>query len=47
MPNPTAIQCSTSATTRFCHEKNQNAATASTWNTTMNPAVTQFTLEIV
>ena len=45
MPKPTAIQCRTTATARFFHEKNQNAANARTWKTTMNPAVTQLSVE--
>ncbi len=44
MPNPTAIQWSTSATIRFVQLKKKNAATARTWNITMKVAVSQFTV---
>ena len=45
MPKPTASQCSTSAAMTLVQVKNQNAATAAIWNSTMNTAVIQLTVE--
>ena len=42
MPNPTAIQWSTSATMTLAHVVYQKAAMAPTWNRIMKTAVTQL-----
>src|SRR5689334_365835 len=44
MPSPPATQYKTMATTRFVHVKDQNAATACTWNHTSTRQVMTLSL---